>query len=55
MKAQILALVAVSALLTGCSDSDDATSMNHGQMNMNYQMPTRGEATPAPMGGTFLN
>jgi protein SCO1/2 len=55
MKAQILALVAVSALLTGCTDSDDATSMNHGQMNMNYQMPTRGEATPAPMGGTFLN
>ena len=55
MKAKILTLVAVSALLTGCSDSDDATSMNNGQMKMSYQMPTRGEATPAPMGGTFLN
>jgi protein SCO1/2 len=55
MKVQILALVAVSALLAGCSDSDDVTSMNHGQIDMNYQMPTRGNATPAPMGGTFLN
>ena len=55
MKVQILALVAVSALLAGCSDSDDVGSMNNGQMKMNYQMPTRGEATAAPMGGTFLN
>jgi hypothetical protein len=32
MKAKILTLVAVSALLTGCSDSDDATSMNNGRL-----------------------
>jgi len=55
MKAQIISLVAVSALLTGCSSSDDSGSMNHSQMNMNYQIPNRGDATPAPMGGTFLN
>ena len=55
MKAQIISLVAVSALLTGCSSSDESESMNHSQMNMNYQIPNRGDATPAPMGGTFLN
>jgi protein SCO1/2 len=55
MKTQILTLMAVSALLTGCSSSEELGSINHNQMNMKYQIPKRGDATPAPMGGTFLN
>ena len=55
MKVQILTLMAISALLTGCSSSAELGSTNHNQMNMSYQIPKRGDATPAPMGGTFLN
>ena len=58
MKIKYIAPIALALLLTGCADNDDSFSgkmMDHGSMNMSYEMPLTGTATPAPMGGTYLN
>ena len=59
MKSKLIFLLAATLIISGCSDEDgddfSGQMMDHGSMNMNYQMPASGSATPAPMGGTYLN
>ena len=59
MRSKFALLLILTFALSGCSaeDSDDFSGkmMDHGSMNMNYEMPLTGTATPAPMGGTYLN
>lgn len=59
MRLKLPTLVLASLIgLTACSGDKGAFSgsqMDHSGMNMDYKIPATGEATPAPMGGTYLN